>query len=424
MNSDISRTVSTVPLDPPADPDVHALAWELQDSALGLRLRERLTETDERTVRDQVRLASTPAPPFHEEVRGRLMRGLLEEVGVRDLRVDEVGNVVGWFGPPGPAPLVVSAHLDTVFSQDQEIVIREENGVWTGPGICDDARGLAVLLAVLRALDAEGVTLSVPLLVAATVGEEGEGNLRGVRHLMGPDGAGSDARAFISIDGAGVRRVIAAGVGSWRARYTISGPGGHSWADAGRVNPIRVAARAVASLDEIDLPGATTLNIGRISGGTSINAIPESVWVEVEVRSEDETRLSETVRQVRACIRKAVEEWRPSGRGGVLAGAKPELVETVMGHRPAGQCDPESSLCRAAAAATRVVAGSAELASSSTDANLAMSLGIPAVTLGGGGESAEAHTVKEWYRNTNGPEGVLRTVLTLLTFAELEGARG
>lgn len=372
---------------------------------------------DVRTLEQQLLLARTPAPPFAEGPRGEVMASLLMEAGTGDPWSDEVGNVLAWMGSPGPAPLVVSAHLDTVFPASQEISFRQEGDRWVGPGICDDARGLAVLLSLVRALGALPSALSFPLLVAATVGEEGAGDLRGVRHLFGPGGTAADARGFISLDGAGVGRIIASGVGSRRVRARIAGPGGHSWVDWGRPNPIQALARAIASFDEIPLDPGTTVSVGRVEGGTSVNAIPTGVWAEYETRSESEDALERVETALAGALERAVTE--------VGAGA-PEphrlsLSLEVMGRRPAGTTAPDAPLVRAAVAATREVAGGAELAASSTDANLPMSLGIPAITLGAGGEAGDAHTPHEWYRNEKGPDGVVRALLTVLALSAAGG---
>lgn len=417
MPIDLARESRALSAVPPADPGTASRARALLETEVGRELARHLRETDDRTLDEQLRLARTPAPPFQEERRGALMAELLAASGTTTPVADAVGNVVCWLGEPGPRPVVISAHLDTVFPAGEAIEIRREGDTWLGPGICDDARGLAALLAVVRGLGAVDARLPFPLLVAGTVGEEGAGDLRGVRHLMGPDGAGAGARAFLSLDGAGVQRIVASGVGSRRYRATVGGPGGHSWVNAGRINPIRIVSRAVAELDRSRIPRGTTLNVGRIHGGTSVNAIPERVWVELEARSEDPAALEAAARLLIRVVTEAVDD---ANRHDPEAGPATLEVETI-GDRPAGRCDPEAALCRAAVAATTAVAGRAELAASSTDANYAMSIGIPALTLGAGGEAGEAHTLREWYRNVNGPEGILRAALTLLTLAGMEG---
>lgn len=424
MPVDLARNSRALPTEPGADAELARRAAALRDGDVGAALRRYLEETDARTVEEQVRLARTPAPPFQEEERGRLFAELLEGSGGGPATRDEAGNILSWRGDPGPRPLVLSAHLDTVFPAGQEIRIERRNDLWTGPGICDDARGLAVLLAVVRALEIVDVELPFPLLLVGTVGEEGTGDLRGVRHLLGQGGRGRDARGFISLDGAGLHRIVASGVGSRRYRVGIHGPGGHSWVNAGRINPIRVLARAVEALDRARIPPGATVNVGRIHGGTSVNAIPTEVWAELEARSEDAGDLERTARILTRSVEEAVEEANRHGLATSRGNGDPGLarleVETI-GERPAGRCDPESALARAAVAATRAVAGRAELAASSTDANYGMSLGIPSLTLGAGGEAGEAHTPREWYRNTDGPEGPLRAALALLMLGEAEG---
>ena len=211
---------------------------------------------------------------------------LMADAGLSCLEKDRQGNVLGWLGPERAAPLVVSAHLDTVFPEGTDVRVRSRGDRLVGPGISDDGRGLAALLGLARALTAAGVGLSSPLLFVATVGEEGEGDLRGVRHLFREGGPARDARAFISLDGAGLGRVVTGGLGSRRFRLSARGPGGHSWVDWGTPNPIHALARAISSLTELPLrqKPRTTLSVGRWAGGTSVNAIPQDAWVELRDR--------------------------------------------------------------------------------------------------------------------------------------------
>lgn len=416
MNADLARDPLALAAAPPHEPVLMDRVRRLLDDAAVRDAARAIRDDDSRTFREQLLLAATPAPPFHEAERGRVMARLLAESGAGEPWVDAEGNVLAWMGPPGPAPLVVSAHLDTVFPASQEIAFRQDGDRWIGPGICDDARGLAALLALVRALSGLPERPAYPVLVAASVGEEGVGDLRGVRHLFGPHGFASDARGFISLDGAGVGRIIASGVGSRRFRATVSGPGGHSWVDWGRVNPIQIAARGLAAFDAIPLGEGSTVNVGRVEGGTSVNAIPTGVWVEYETRSEREDELQ----RIEAALNGALEGAVAQANGEAPAGVGATLDIQRIGRRPAGTTLPDAPLVRAAVAATRVVTGGAELAASSTDANLPMSLGIPAITLGAGGEAGDAHTPNEWYRNEKGPEGVLRALLTLLALHAAE----
>jgi acetylornithine deacetylase/succinyl-diaminopimelate desuccinylase-like protein len=416
MPIDLARFPRALPSIPPDDPELRDALHRVLDRVDVRRVIAQVRAEDAHTVEQQLLLASTPAPPFQEEERGRLFARLLLEAGTDAPRVDEVGNVIAWLGGEGARPLVVSAHLDTVFPVSQEIQFHKDGDRWIGPGICDDARGLTAVLALTRALVRLDYPPDIPLLLVGTVGEEGVGNLRGVRHLFGAGGAGENARGFISLDGAGVNRIIASGVGSRRFRAVVEGPGGHSWVDWGRVNPIHLLARAVAAFDDLDLPAGTTLNVGRIEGGTSVNAIPARAWMEYEVRSESEGHLALVEGAMHGALTSVVQD----GNGSARPDEEAVLEVDRIGDRPAGTTSPDEPLVRAATQATRALVDRAELAASSTDANLPMALGIPAITLGAGGEAGEAHTPREWYRNEKGPEGVLRALFTLLALEQID----
>jgi acetylornithine deacetylase/succinyl-diaminopimelate desuccinylase-like protein len=371
--------------------------------------------TDEETLADQIALTEVPAPPFAEEARAASMTGLLLGVGLTEVRTDAIGNVLALRpGAADAAPVVLSAHLDTVFPPETPIVVRRDGDLLEAPGISDDGRGLAVLLAVARALDVGSIETRAPILFAATVGEEGVGDLRGARYLVGPAGAGRGAAAFISIDGAGLDRVVVHGLGSRRFRLRVRGPGGHSWLDWGLANPIHALGRAVASLVALPLPAEplTTLTVARWGGGTSVNTIAQEAWAEVDCRSASDDHLERTEAAVRDALGAATAaENRRAERGTLEA-----QVERI-GLRPAGTTDPDAGLVRAARLATEAVGVDPVLALSSTDANAAMAAGIPAVTLGGGGEAGGAHTTAEWYRNVRGVEGVTRALYTIVLSA-------
>lgn len=376
-------------------------------------------DDDEQTLRWQMELTAIPAPPFQEALRGHRMAELLAEAGAVDVRQDEEGNVLGWvLGAADVPPLILSAHLDTVFAADVPIAVTREGDLLKGPGISDDGRGLAAVLAVVRALTEARVPLGRSVLVAATVGEEGLGDLRGARHLVGPEGVGRDAAGFISVDGGGLDRIVVRGVGSRRFRITVRGPGGHSWIDWGLANPIHALGAAVRALASEPLPldPLTTLTVARWGGGTSINAIPQEAWVEVDTRSASEEELERVEGRLRSTVERCVVDESVMGRGAAL-----EVDLVRVGRRAAGSTDPASPLVRAAWAATDAVGVMPVLTESSTDANAAMAVGIPAVTLGGGGEAGSAHTTEEWYRNVRGPEGVLRALYTVVGFCGLAG---
>jgi acetylornithine deacetylase/succinyl-diaminopimelate desuccinylase-like protein len=385
---------------------------------------------DERTLAWQMELTAIPAPPFAEQARARRMAELLREAGAQRVRMDAAGNVLGDVprhlpaDPPGslaghrPAgadlpPLLLSAHLDTVFGEDVPIAVSRDGDLLRGPGISDDGRGLAVVLAVVRALREARVPLARPVLVAATVGEEGLGDLRGARHLVGPGGEGRGAAAFISVDGGGLDRIVTRGVGSRRFRVTARGAGGHSWQDWGIANPIHALGEAVRRMMSRPLPAEprTTLTVARWGGGTSINAIPQAAWVEVDARSTAEDELERLEEAVRSAVAGAVAEESRRAVGPPL-----EVEVERVGRRAAGATDPAHRLVRVARAATQEVGALPVLEVSSTDANAAMAEGIPAITMGGGGEAGLTHTTEEWYRNVRGPEGVLRALWTVVGF--------
>jgi len=396
---------------------VQLLTSEIASSESFRGALTRIRSDDPVTIAQQIELTEVPAPPFQEEARGVRFATLLQEAGAADVTTDSEGNVVGWMhGEGGDEPVVVAAHLDTVFPEGTPVTVREEGDRILGPGISDNGRGLAALLAMVRCLSREDISLSRPLLLAGTVGEEGVGNLRGVRHLFSDSGAAHRARAFISLDGAGNQRVVNRGVGSRRARIRLTGPGGHSWVNWGAPNPVHTLGTAISELTNLPLQPGATLSVGRVSGGISVNAIPEEAWMEMEVRSVDEAALDKLEARVRATAVDEVERANDRRR----EGTSPMAVHwQSMGTRPAGTTSPSTPLVQAASLATRELSGGIELVASSTDANVPMHLGIPAITLGAGGEAGQAHTIEEWYRNVRGPEGIARALLTLLVLDRL-----
>lgn len=379
---------------------------------------EHVRAGDAATIDAQVELSEIAAPPFAEGPRARRMAELFADAGLADVHIDGAGNVIAALPPavpfaaqdgrgPDGGPLVVSAHLDTVFPAGTDVRVRREGDVLRGPGISDDARGLATLLAFARASCAAGIETETPVLFVATVGEEGIGDLRGVRHLFDRGGAAARASGFISLDGAGLERVIVRGLGSRRFRVSARGAGGHSWMDWGTPNPMHLLARVASELTALDLPSSprTTLTLARWGGGTSINAIPGEAWIEIDTRGEDESRLAALEAEVRGVVAKAAAR----------AGAGLTLALEAVGVRPGGGTPIDALLVQATLAATRALGSLPELASSSTDANIPMARGIPAVTIGCGGEAGKAHTTDEWFRNVRGVDGVLRALYSVLT---------
>ncbi len=373
-----------------------------------------LVETDETTLRTQIELSEIAAPPFHEGKRGLRLARLFHAAGLVDVRSDEAGNVIA--DRPGASDeraLVVSAHLDTVFPEGTDVSVTREGDLLRGPGISDDARGLACMMAVVRALQDSGLRTARPLLFVGTVGEEGMGDLRGVKELFRSGGDGEGASGFISLDGAGLDRIVVHGLGSRRYRITVQGPGGHSWVDWGTANPLHALNRVGGRLTALPLskePRAT-LTLARTGGGTSINAIPQEAWLEVDTRCSESSHLDSLQEQIRSVVDEEV-------------GREPGLrarIE-VVGDRPGGETPEEEPLVQAALEATRGRGRMPQLALSSTDANVPMALGIPALTLGCGGDAGLAHTTDEWYRNVNGPDGTIRALHTILLYAGITPA--
>lgn len=359
-------------------------------------------------LQDQVELTEIPAPLMKEDRRAAAMRSRFEALGLDNVRIDAAGNVLG--ERPGRARrphLVFAAHLDTVFPEGTDVKVVHQGSTLKAPGIADNGRGLGVLLGVIRALKAGNVQTDGTITFVANVGEEGLGDLRGVREIFDRTLNGQ-ADSFVSIDGTGLD-VTNGGVGSYRYRVTFKGPGGHSYGDFGLVNPIYALGRAIAQIADFQVPISprTTFNVGRIGGGTSVNSVPYEAWMEMDMRSAEPAELA----KVDAAFRRAVERALADENARWGRGALTVDVQRV-GDRPAGKTPDGSPIVRTAIDVTRAL-GSAnvELGSGSTDANYPMSLGIPAITIGGGGNSRGAHSLAESFDSTESWRGTERALL-------------
>lgn len=366
------------------------------------------------TIDDQVRFCETPAPPFKEGARGDLLRRAFTALGLEHVRVDRVGNVLGDRPGTRATPrLVVSAHLDTVFPEETPVKVTRQGSVLRGPGIGDNCRGLAVLVAVARQLAASAVRTPGSITFVATVGEEGLGDLRGVKALFGETLRGRIDR-FVSIDNAGIH-IGTSAVGSRRYRITFKGPGGHSFADFGMPNPAGALGRAVAAIGDLQMPpdSRSTFNVGRLGGGTSVNAIPDSAWMEVDLRSASAAALAALDARLLAAVDRAAADenarWR---RPGVVT-----VVKELVGDRPVGSTARDAPIALAAQAVALAVGVEASFSESSSDANLPMSLNIPAIVIGAGGRSWESHTVNERFDTTDSWKGTANAVLLTIALA-------
>jgi acetylornithine deacetylase/succinyl-diaminopimelate desuccinylase-like protein len=369
------------------------------------------------TIADQVRFCEVPAPPFNERARAQVLRSAFAAIGLQDVRLDSVGNVIG--ERPGAAArphLVVAAHLDTVFPEGTDVKVKREGTVLRGPGISDNCRGLAVLVAIVRALNEARVRTPGSMTFVANVGEEGLGDLRGVKALFSqPTTSTVPIDRFVSIDGSGFN-VTHVAVGSHRYRVTFRGPGGHSYGAFGLANPIGALGRAIAKISELQTPGdpKTTFTVGRVGGGTSVNSIPFEAWMEVDMRSSSAAALAALDAKFQNAVDEAViDENRRWGRPAVVGAAK-ELV----GDRPAGSTSASSPIVETALAVGRALSLGVMLGEGSTDANLPISLKVPAITIGGGGRGANGHALTESFDSTESWKGTQNAVLLTIALAQ------
>jgi tripeptide aminopeptidase len=380
--------------------------------------RHHLERTQENTLARQATLSAIPAPTGAEGRRGACIAALFREVGLREVVVDEVGNVRGRAGGNGgaAAPVVLAAHLDTVFGPEVDVAVERRGARLEGPGVSDNARGLAALVAVAEAVVAARVRTARPVLFAATVGEEGSGDLRGARHLLSRHGV--TPTALIALDGAGLERVVHRALGSKRYHATYRGPGGHSWAAFGVANPASAVGRAAALVADLRIAPVprTTCAVVRLGGGTGLNSIPQEAWLDLDLRSEDPKALAQLDGSVRAALERA-REHEDRRRA---PGTEPLRLEIrLLGERPSGVTPRAHPLVLAAVAANRALGRDAELASASTDANVAIALGVPAIALGAGGTAGNAHLTTEWYEDTDGALGPVRALLVTAAMAEV-----
>lgn len=371
-------------------------------------------ETAEDVTEEQIRICSVPASPFGEQRRAEYLRERFVELGLAEPSIDEEGNCLALFKGQSESPLlVVSAHLDTVFSNATDFTISRRHNRLLGPGISDDGCGLVALTATAGAIKRTGLQTRGSILFVGTVGEEGEGNLRGVRYLLTKGRWANQVDAFISFDGPGADRITNQALGSRRYRVRLQGPGGHSWGDFGSPNAIHALGRAISRLVNYPAPKEprTTFNVGHIEGGESVNVIPSDARMEVDLRSADESELRRLDAYFRRAISEAIEEENSRARPGDMP---LQLQLDLIGSRPTGETPADSYLVELAQAATRAVGYEPRLEQASTDSNLPIALGIPAVTLGAGGQAGLSHTLAEWYDPTGREKGLKRALLVML----------
>lgn len=381
-----------------AAPAPQAQVRDLTASAAFKAAVAQLDRDFDRIVADTVALTEIPAPPFAEKARAEAYMAMLKAAGLAEVEMDAEGNVMGLrrgTGPAGGPVVAVAAHLDTVFPAGTDVKVRREGPRLMAPGIADNTHSLAVMLAYVRALDAAGVRTRSDILFVGDVGEEGQGDLRGMRHLFGQGRYKDRIKAFFSLDGTDAAAIANGAIGSRRYRVTFRGPGGHSSGAFGIVNPLAALGKAVVDFNAVEVPAhpRTTYATSVVGGGASVNAIPDSAWLEVDMRSETREELARLDARFLAIVDAAVKHEnaaRSTRLGAVSAEVKP------IGDRPAGITPPEAEIVQVAEAAARAAGLEPRLQYGSTDSNIPISLGIQAVNLGSGGSSGRAHALDEW----------------------------
>lgn len=385
------------------------------------QVRDALTWLDRNldwTTAQQIRLTEIPAPSFQEEKRAQVVREILSAEGL-PVFTDKAGNVVAELrGIQDKEVVMLSAHLDTVFPAGTEIKVHREGERLLAPGISDNGTGLAGLLAVARAIQVAKIKPQRTILFAANVGEEGEGNLRGMRELV--DEYRAKLRAVIVLDGSGIDYVTTKALASKRMEVVITGPGGHSWSDFGMPNPINAIVRGAVRFINTKVPSVprTTFNLGQIEGGTSVNSIPYEAKLKVDLRSENEEEITRMENALRDCMAAGVKDEMDNSRD--RSRGKLEWKIDLIGSRPGGELVPESALLAALRAADDAVGNKSRNERSSTDANIPLSMGIEAISIGAGGNGGGAHSLQEWYDPADRATGLKRVLLTLLGVSGVE----
>ncbi len=410
-----------------AKPPDNSADWQQQIASLTARASVRSAFawflSKESQLSDwQLQLARIPAPPFGEQARSEWLLERFLELGLKDVHADEVGNVFGVRPGVSDKSVALSAHMDTVFPAGTPLNVRQQGAKMYGPGVSDNGAGVAALLAIAAALGHTRLETWAPILFIANVGEEGEGDLRGMRHVFSDRRWLDSIACNVILDGAGNDTIVAEALGSRRFEVIVRGPGGHSWSDFGAPNPIVVLARAVAGFAQVPLPTSpkTTFNIGVIRGGTSVNSIPESASMRVDIRSTSTAEIEALEQALRLALNRAIEEearaaeLRTSGHKR-LGDLGSEII--VIGNRPGGELPAGARILQVIRAVDAHLGNVAQVQRASTDANIPLSLGREAIAIGGGGTGGGAHTLQEWFDCTGRDFGLRRILLLLLGLA-------
>jgi tripeptide aminopeptidase len=368
----------------------------------------------------QMEVARIAAPPLGEGNRAAWLADRFREIGLDDVETDKVGNVFAVHPGYGNRYVALSAHIDTVFPASTPLNIRQQGSRLYGPGVSDNGAGIAAMLAVAEALQTTRIPHALPFVFIGNVGEEGEGDLRGMRHVFATPRWKNSIAYSIVVDGAGSDTVVAEALGSRRFEVIVRGPGGHSWSDFGAPNPIIVLSRTIDVFSLTPVPGSpkTTFNVGVIRGGTSVNSIPESASMRVDLRSTSMAEIDRLERALRTALARAVATENQAAAS--QTARKPQAVQSEVveiGNRPAGELTPDARVLKVIRAVDAHLGNAAQVQRASTDANIPLSLGREAIAIGGGGSGGGAHTLQEWFDCNGRDLGLKRILLTMLALA-------
>jgi tripeptide aminopeptidase len=370
----------------------------------------------------QMEMARIPAPPFGESARAAWLVERFREVGLDDVRIDDVGNVFGTHPGFGRRYVALSAHIDTVFPANTPLNIRQQGSRIYGPGVSDNGAGVVALLAIAALLRNVRIRHALPYVFIGNVGEEGEGDLRGMRHIFSTPRWKDSIAYSLVLDGAGADTIVAEALGSRRFEVIVRGPGGHSWSDFGAPNPVVILAKAIDTFTATPVPSSpkTTFNIGVIRGGTSVNSIPESASMKVDIRSTSMAEMERLEQSLRLALNRAVEDESMTAEMRSSAQKRPAGVGcevVVIGSRPAGELPSGAKILDVVRAVDAQLGNAAQVQRASTDANIPLSLGLEAVAIGGGGTGGGAHTLQEWFDSSGRELGLKRILLSMLALA-------
>ena len=381
---------------------------------------EIIRELEPETMKELIELTQIPAPPFMEQKRAEHFKKMIQNAGIDSIWIDDAGNVMALRKGDGNGKTILfEAHLDTVFPPGTDVTVKFKGDTLVAPGIGDDTRALSMLLTIVKAMNKAEIKTKSDILFAGTVGEEGLGDLRGIKHIFRQGNLKIDSH--IAIDGVNISSLVTKGLGSIRYKITFKGPGGHSWGAFGLANPHHAMAKAIdyfstAATAYVNGGPKTTFNVGRMGGGTSVNSIPFESWIEVDMRSLSPEKLKGIEQILLREIQRGLDDYNH----GVKMGEKLSLLAEKIGERPSGDLGDELPLIKRTAAVIEHFGYKTSVGAGSTNSNIPISLGIPSITIGRGGKGGAAHSLDEWWINDKGSEAIQFGLLMLVAEAGLD----